>query len=370
MSLGKDLARIRKGLGLTLEEIQGIIKIPVHTLKSIESDHIFDDETQNKTYTRSFVRSYAKALKIDDTIICNALDEVEAGMYTPGSLVEKLDSDAPKLIFKPDVLVEEDEEDEEEEDSSSTNLKKPDIETAEPIVPPTLENVNWADMGKRFSKEERNPIIWKSIFIIVGIIIIASIIFIFRTQIAGWFDTPEIEITTAQEPTLNTPLIIPPADSTEEIQNTPEATPDPLETPSTNQTPPAVASANPFSAYYSSTLGDTLTITVYAAYDKLEPVRVTSDFNWRTNPFWMEQGQAYNFSFRDTILVRGQYSRMLLLFNGHVIENPRSRFFREDFDSIMLTRQILSTPTFLAPPPQEFPLEIGVPDSIVYPLSY
>jgi hypothetical protein len=117
-------------------------------------------------------------------------------------------------------------------------------------------------------------------------------------------------------------------------------------------------------------LRDTLTVVVYAAFDKLEPVRVTSDLNWRTNPFWMEQGQAFKFDFKDTLLVRGQYSRMLLMFNGHVIENPTNSYFNTDFNSVMLTRSDLQTSSFMEPAPTELPNDVTLPDSIVYRIQY
>ncbi|HBQ61517.1 MAG TPA: DUF4115 domain-containing protein, partial [Balneolaceae bacterium] len=75
MSLGKDLASIRKSKNLTLEDVQNAIKIPHDILDSIEDDSIFSDPNRNKTYLRSFVRSYAKLLKIDDEDIVEALDE-------------------------------------------------------------------------------------------------------------------------------------------------------------------------------------------------------------------------------------------------------------------------------------------------------
>lgn len=81
MSLGKDLAAKRKQLGLTLEEIQGQIKIPTHIIASIEDDSIFEQIETNKTYTE-VVRSYAKALGIHDQAIVDALDSIEAGLYT------------------------------------------------------------------------------------------------------------------------------------------------------------------------------------------------------------------------------------------------------------------------------------------------
>jgi hypothetical protein len=84
----------------------------------------------------------------------------------------------------------------------------------------------------------------------------------------------------------------------------------------------------------------------------------------------MEQGQAYNFSFQDTLLVRGQYSRMLLLFNGHIIENAANQYYSGEFDSIMLTRTDLNLPEYLVQPGAVFPLAVGAPDSIISPITY
>jgi hypothetical protein len=69
-------------------------------------------------------------------------------------------------------------------------------------------------------------------------------------------------------------------------------------------------------------------------------------------------------------LVRGQYSRLLLLFNGHVVENPRQNYFNTAFNSIMITRDIIDQPEFLAPAPSEFPLQVGAPDSTIFPISF
>ncbi|HCI71511.1 MAG TPA: hypothetical protein DHV30_13330, partial [Balneola sp.] len=62
MSLGSDLETIRKEKNLSLEDIFEVTKIPVHTLISIEKDTLFKSSSESKTYLRSFVRSYAKAL--------------------------------------------------------------------------------------------------------------------------------------------------------------------------------------------------------------------------------------------------------------------------------------------------------------------
>ena len=77
-------------------------------------------------------------------------------------------------------------------------------------------------------------------------------------------------------------------------------------------------------------LQDTLYLTIYAANERLDPVRVWSDLKPRIDPYWIEQGTALNFEFSDTIRIRGQYARMLLFLNGHLIENFRQEYFNAE----------------------------------------
>jgi transcriptional regulator with XRE-family HTH domain len=370
MSLGKDLAAKRKQLGLTLEEIQGQIKIPTHIIASIEDDSIFEQIETNKTYTRSFVRSYAKALGIHDQAIVDALDMIEAGLYTPGTL---LDDD---LALTAEEAAESDESPV-TSDESEIILQKPNIEEKDPKPTPTVENVNWADLGKRFNAPTASTKIILPAVIALVIIILAILIFIYRAPIMGLFsgDEPienaEANIESENEPLTSNALIdttaLSPTEMVDEeaiTQSIPEEIPEDSE-------PEDAAPQGPRAVNlpFNQSLTDTLTITVYAAFDKLEPVRVTSDFNWRTNPFWMEQGQAFNFNFVDTVLVRGQYSRMLLMFNGHVIDEPFENYYDESFDSIMLTRSILGDQKYFVQPNATFPNQVSPPDSLVFPLS-
>jgi hypothetical protein len=111
---------------------------------------------------------------------------------------------------------------------------------------------------------------------------------------------------------------------------------------------------------------------LYAAYDKLDPVRVTSDFNNRTNPFWMDKGEAYYFDFNDTLVVKGQYSRFLLMYNGNVINNPRQNHYDSDLSSIVITRDILSATEYQENNTNNFPANLGVqaPDTVIYRLDF
>ncbi len=80
-SIGKDLAKIRTSLGLTLQDIQATIKIPMDTLEKIENGTIYEDSEHGKTYVRSFIRSYGRALKIDNEVMINGLNQQETGNY-------------------------------------------------------------------------------------------------------------------------------------------------------------------------------------------------------------------------------------------------------------------------------------------------
>jgi cytoskeletal protein RodZ len=355
MSLGKDLAFIRKSQNLSLEDIQNAIKIPLSTLQSIEDDSIFSDTGKNKTYVRSFVRSYAKVLKIEDEEVVQALDEVEQGTYS-GSLIgdsaEDLSTSEFNLAPKDTLPPESPEED-------KPAFQEPEPEPKQPKrTPPSPEEdpINWADMGRKFTTASKNSRVWLFVLIFVIAGSIGTIGYIFWDDIGLFFqsETVENEQPTAGQPGQNA---IPPApiDSSAITENneTEEGETPVIENEQTTPSGPIE-------------LGDTLTVSIYAAYGQLEPVRVTSDLNWRTNPFWMEQGESYYFDFSDTLLVRGQYSRFLLLFNGHVIENPRQNYFNNAFNSIMITRDVLDQPRYLAPPPSKFPLSVGPPDSTVY----
>src|SRR5699024_6070430 len=93
-SLGNDLALIREQQSMSIDDVQKITKIPPPILQSIEDDSIFTQLDENITYIRSYVRSYAKAIHIDEPDIARALNEVEAGTYE-GSLFENTDIEDP-----------------------------------------------------------------------------------------------------------------------------------------------------------------------------------------------------------------------------------------------------------------------------------
>ena len=81
-SLGRDLHSIREHLDFTVEDIQNATKLPLQTIRSIEDGTIFSESKEINTYIRSFVRTYGRALKIDNELMAQALDQEELGNYT------------------------------------------------------------------------------------------------------------------------------------------------------------------------------------------------------------------------------------------------------------------------------------------------
>lgn len=346
MSLGKDLANIRKEQNLTLEDIQHEVKMSLDTLQSIEDDTIFDRDESQITYTRSFVRSYAKALKIPEEHIVAALDAVEVGIYHKGILMGE-------TVDMPELPPEKDEEEKPAAPIATEGSSKESTSSSPAASSPEVDQINWADMGRRFNPGARNPRMWMLASILVLVIVVISLAWIYRDSIANIFAASEDPVEQVEQPEA------PDEDAAAVDTTITEDQPaDDLQQESTENDRNL------------SGLPDTLSVAVYAANGQLEPVRIISDFNWKTNPFWMEEGEAYGFDFRDTLLVRGQYSRMLLLYEGHLIENARMNYFNDEFDAIMITRSILSDPRYQTAPPDSFPLEVGPPDSIEYVIRF
>ena len=348
MSLGNDLASIRKSLKLTLDDVQSLSKIPLDILTGIEDNSYITDKSHNKTYMRSFVRTYAKVLGITDKAIVDALDSFEAGIYSH-NLLKKPEEKNPGFTLDTDAL------DEEEK----SELNPPDIQTRIPEVPNT-HSVDWAVYNKKISPTKKNNHVLGIMAPIFVVIILAVSGYFFRDELSHLFEQKEVvtEQTKDSEPS----IIL-----NENTIETPQLS---GEMPNSNQenSKETFQKTNVFPV--KPLLGDTLTLTVYAAFNNLDPVRITSDFTWHTNPYWIEKSFANNFDFKDTILVKGQYAKMLLLFNGHVIENPVDNYFNEAFNSIMLTRSVLSSEKYSQNSPSNWPEGVPLPDSVFYPNLY
>ncbi|MDZ7772002.1 MAG: helix-turn-helix domain-containing protein [Balneolaceae bacterium] len=413
-SLGNDLALIRKHRGLSLEDVRNATKIPPHILSSIEDDSLFGDMEEHKTYLRSYVRSYAKALRIDEETILEALDRQEEGRYE--GLLQKKEKSIKGPRFQ---LDEEDAGEHAEEAGDSTEVERKaqdeqqqadgEDETADeeadrrgdmvhdhapkrhrkasPLPetssrtapaagekenknedtsegeatgaespsrvppPPDVTSVDWADMGKKFTPLQSRPRLWIGLIIAAVILAAAAAWYIWG---AGGNAGGEEQDNGGQQPTSEQQAAL---------------TPDSLQLDLSQE--PAGAAGDPGEGSLGSleqeaeSLPDTLVLAIYAAYGQLEPVRVYSDVMNATNPYWIEQGEAFTFAFVEEIYIRGQFSQMELLMNGHPIPDFRNAFYNSDTGMLEIHRDWFGQdPIWLQPPPDSLEMDAPPPDTI------
>lgn len=376
-SLGKDLAHIRKEQELSLEDIYETTKIPVKILKSIEDDSIFADFEENATYVRSYVRSYAKELSIDEKQIIYALDKVKKNDYS-GSL-QSLFEEQPKRSFEYD----EDNEDIDEEAGDPDEIKGEDMihdhspefqpnqtdsseDSAEtkkssPLPKadhPEVQSVDWADMGRRFQplKSVRSRT-YAGIFVTLLIIIAVGSFFYFSETNPVSTDINNNATTTNQQEESSEEKI---STDSLELDIVPSS-----ETGDTTNEQQSTTTTEDIPNEAMSTLPDTLNIVLYAAYGRLEPVRVYTDIMDDINPYWIEQGQAIRFNFVNELNIRGQFNNMVLLFNGHPVQNLQEEFYNPESRLLEINRSYFEDdPQWLQPAPDSLEIDAPPPSTI------
>ncbi|MEX0686626.1 MAG: helix-turn-helix domain-containing protein [Balneolales bacterium] len=345
-TLTEDIQAIRKFKKISLNDLYDKTKVPAHIIDMIDNGSIFSENPTNKTYIRSFVRTYSKGLGISEADIIQALDDHELDVYDgfladkymsnmadePSGPVQKTDShgtDKKAADERPgrarketqkssgsgavsskkgksvsnkseDTERDLDEEDEKLRQTKSTHTSgsqsvdlRPDYTKAynsRTPQPADLDSINWSDTVKRFNPLEKKF----NAFAIFGSLI--GVIFI---VVAGYYIYNSDSLTGFLGNGTT-------ADLDEAVQ-----------LPITVDSTSVQTEAEPVAA----SLPDTLELVIFAANDKLEPVRIRSDINNVLSPYWIEQGQIHRTDFIDEVLIRGQYSRMVLVYNGHEIED-------------------------------------------------
>lgn len=352
-SIGNDLASIRSQKGYSLEDVQKATKIPISTLQSIEDGTIFSDSTEINTYIRSFVRTYARALKLDEELVTRALDQEELGNYN-----HLLLQNFPDIKKKKGIEIDEP-DDEFSSESSRPSGKNEGKKSKEPSSPkiekrkskkpapskipssassgPDLRNIDWSGVGNAPKSSRTQTPVWLISAGFLVILIVAAAVLISQFDLFSSDDPPPPDPSATEE------------SASEGGQN--------LSLELTDQIPETQSPA--------AVLEDTLYLTVYAAYNRLDPVRVWSDLKPRVDPYWLDQGTAFNYEFQDTIYVRGNYSNMLLFLNGNRIDNFREQFFNQTENAVELTRNTFDSEARWATPiPLELPGDVAEPDTV------
>lgn len=369
-SLGHDLAQIRKKRNLTLDDLQEATKIPKRILRSIEDDSIFTELEENPTYIRSYIRGYAKALSIDDKQIINALDKWETGNYS-GSLqkIEGIQS-TPSKVDDEKTETDQSSTDHDdmvhdhspafqfEDDNEPTTYspqKKPSQSGKQEISKRSeVRSIDWAEMGRQFQPlKSRQSKVWLGILIVVLIGISGFFFFYYYSSNTGSAESQSSTQNQESSSALSTDSL--------ELNVTPSTNNDTTEAElAENDNATSSLQNNSFEA-----LPDTLSMLVYAAYGKLEPVRVYTDIMEDINPYWIEQGEAMRFNFVNQIRIRGQYNNIVLALNGHPIQNFREKFYNPETRLIEINRSYFEDdPRWLQPAPDSLGIEAPSPTVI------
>lgn len=327
--LYEDLVAIRDSKGITSADIIQKTRIPADVIREIENGTLFNQPENQRTYVRSFVRNYAKAIRIDDVHIVRALDDFYSDAGYEGSLRDVYlggeggnkaaeSSEVSKRVIVTSTL------------GAAEEFTRPDPSRKHnqtTPVPPDLTEINWSGVRPTGFVIPVHLIKTGAL----AVLVIAFLITAVWTKGFGLFaagDEPIVE------------------------QSIPE-TPAPVMTVVPDSTQMASGDSTGMNTVQSP-LPETLSILIYAAYDRLEPVRVQTDFSTDVYPYWVERGTAMRFEFKEQISIRGAFPRFVILFNGHVV--PDKEGFLVGGNTITLRRSYLeSQPIFRTAAPDTLP---------------
>jgi len=345
-SLHTDLREIREKSGQSVSDLNSKTKTPISVLHEIEKGVFFEKGDKQKTYIRSFVRTYAKAIGIKDEDIIRALDAQEAGLYSGGLRKKYLPETVHGDLENPELTEYTNTSSDISKDDEDTGLVRPgptstighdEFSRPDPSrqhnrvtpPPPKLDSIDWAKFNDRFPQFNA-PILTYALIAFVVILLGTGGYYgyVLITHFSG-SGSDEQSAVDAMQTNPETGYNGAP-DSASRITDTDSLTALSPETPDIVQ---RIA------------LPEVIHLVVYAQRGKLEPVRITSDVNNTRSPYWIEQNEAIRFDFYNKIRVEGTLERASLLINGHIIADLDSLTLNTN--TVEITRDFLSRRPYL-----------------------
>lgn len=302
-----DLVEIRQKNGVTLDDIRVRTKVYPHIIAQFEQDGLNDHPLFNVLYLKAFVRSYADVVGISPGIASQSYEDALDGKYDRRLAVEYLglqpsarqavevDSVKEKRVAKI------------EETPVSPRLEKQPTGINHGLKLSLSSDIKGAfqEVVSGISDRFRNimqVLGGQGIFQwgIMGAALVLGAFLLFKlvsTQNEGMPSVASQEpIQSIQETSVT--------QETEDSSDTSEVDPSLLEKTSLVQ---AVIDR--------IERGDSLKVTVVAAYGKLDPFRAKVDRDLR-RPYWLDQGDSLEFWFSNQVTVEDNLDMMMLLFEG------------------------------------------------------
>jgi hypothetical protein len=284
----------------------------------------------NTTYTRNYIRSYARAIGVGEAKIIRALDRVQQNNYN-GELLgrEQASSDSEDDISddsdgqSADASQQQEEAENEQEAEDEQDDKASMEEGRAASLPENRSRGewDWVEVGRK-APASRNGAQEKTLSMIILLIVLLAAAFLVYYFLYS-------------------------AGSSSNVQSSADNMGQPAAPPNTSPGMPGESgAANDSTAHQSgqafASLPDTLMLTVYAANGRLNPVRVYTDLAGKYDPYWVKQGDSLQVRFRDTVGIQAvnQYDHLQLRFEGHLISDVYEKYYVKNAKAIKLTRSI------------------------------
>ena len=301
-----DLVEIRRKNGVTLDDIRVRTKVYPHIIAQFEQDGLNEHPLFNVLYLKAFVRSYADVVGISPGVASQSYADALEGKYDRRLAVEYLDFQ-PSTRQPSKVIAEEENsvaDIEERVVSPGPQRPRDDVHSALKLSVPGEVRGAFQGILATLSDQFRNVarLGGQGIFQwgIMAAVLVLGVFLLFKLVSTQNESRP---LATSQEP-LQSIQETSVTQETEDSSGTPEVDPAILEKSNLAQ-----AVIDRIEG------GDSLKVTVVAAYGKLDPFRAKVDRDLR-RPYWLDEGDSLEFWFSSQVTVEDNLDMMQLLFEG------------------------------------------------------